>query len=87
MKCYRCGGMMIHEKVYSEAEQLRIWRCVLCGEYIDPVILENRQYQKTIRENSRRKKAERMEEDREQQAALSLTNPNPKEPLSADQNR
>ena len=87
MKCYRCGGMMIHEKVYSEAEQLRIWRCVLCGEYIDPVILENRQYQKTIRENSRRKKADHIEEDRERQATISLTNPNPKESLSADQNR
>ena len=87
MKCYRCGGMMVHETVYSKAEQLRIWRCILCGEYIDPVIIENRQYQKTIRENSRRKKTEHMEEEREQQAADSLTNPNAKESLSADQNR
>jgi len=86
MKCYRCGGMMIHEKVYSEAEQLRIWRCILCGEYIDPVILENRQYQKTIRENSRRKRAEQIEEERERQAAISLINPNPIESLPADQN-
>jgi hypothetical protein len=87
MKCYRCGGMMIDEKVYSEAEQLRIWRCVLCGEYIDQVILENRQYQKTIRENSRKKKAEPMEKERQRQAAVSLPNPNPQESLSADQNR
>jgi len=87
MKCYRCGGMMIHEKVYSEADQLRIWRCVLCGEYIDPVILENRQYQKTIRENSRRKKAGHMGKEHERQAAISLTNPNAKESLSADLNR
>jgi hypothetical protein len=77
---------MIHEKVYSEAEQLRIWRCILCGEYIDPVILENRQYQKTIRENSRRKRAEQIEEERERQAAISLINPNPIESLPADQN-
>jgi hypothetical protein len=79
MKCYRCGGMMVYERVYSKAEQLKIWRCVLCGEYIDPVILENRQYQKTIRENSRRKKKEH-----EQQAAVSLANPNAMEFLPAD---
>ena len=87
MKCYRCGGMMVHEKIYSEAAQLRIWRCILCGEYIDPVILENRQYQKTIRENSRRKKAEHMEGERERQATVSLTNPDTKESISADPNR
>jgi len=72
---------MIHEKVYSKTEMLSIWRCVLCGEYIDPVILENRQYQKTIRENSRRKKKEH-----EPQAVLSLTDPTATEPLPADPN-
>jgi hypothetical protein len=87
MKCYRCGGMMVHETVYSKAEQLRIWRCILCGEYIDPVIIENRQYQKTIRENSRRKKAEHTDREHEQQAAVSLKNPDAKESISADQNR
>jgi hypothetical protein len=84
MKCYRCGGMMIYEKVYSEAEQLGIWRCILCGEYVDPVILENRQYQKTIRENSRRKKAEHTDRAQEQEAAVSLANPDAIESLPAD---
>ena len=87
MKCYRCGGMMIHEKVYSEAEQLWIWRCILCGEYIDPVILENRQYQKTVRENSRRKKEEHTEGELQQQASIPLQNPNAKESLSIDPNQ
>ena len=81
MKCYRCGGMMVHERVYSKAEMLSIWRCVLCGEYIDPVILENRQYQKTIRENSRRKKKEH-----QPQAALSLTDRTTTESFPADPN-
>ncbi len=81
MKCLRCGGIMVHEKVYSKAEMLRIWRCVLCGEYVDPVILENRQYQKTIRENSRRKKKEP-----EPQAALSLPNSTAADSLPADPN-
>jgi hypothetical protein len=79
MKCYRCGGIMVHEKVYSKAELLGIWKCVLCGEYVDRVILENRQYQKAIRENSRRKK-----KPSEMQAALSLTNPAAPESLPAD---
>ncbi len=81
MKCLRCGGTMVYEKVYSKAEMLTIWRCVLCGEYIDSVILENRQYQKTLRENSRRKKKEP-----ESQAALSLTPLPAAESLPADTN-
>ena len=81
MKCVRCGGIMVHEKIYSKAEMLAIWRCVLCGEYVDSVILENRQYQKTIRENNRKKKKEH-----ESQAALSLAPPPATESLPADPN-
>jgi DNA-directed RNA polymerase subunit M/transcription elongation factor TFIIS len=51
-KCNRCGGMMIYEKIYYETEHFWVWKCVYCGEYIDPVILENRQIQKSIREKS-----------------------------------
>ena len=72
---------MVHEKVFSKAEMLDIWRCVLCGEYLDPVILENRQYQKTLRENNRRKK-----KGPEPQAPLSLPNSPVAESLPADTN-
>jgi len=48
-KCRRCGGMMVYEKIYYETEHLWVWKCVYCGEYIDPVILENRQIQKSSR--------------------------------------
>jgi hypothetical protein len=44
MKCDRCGGMMVYEKFYHGTEQFWGWRCVYCGEYIDPVIWENRQF-------------------------------------------
>ncbi len=47
MKCDRCGGMMVYEKFYYETEQFWGWRCVCCGEYTDPVVLENRHFQQT----------------------------------------
>ena len=43
MKCHRCGSVMVHERVYGLDEQFSGWRCVLCGEIIDQVIVENRQ--------------------------------------------
>jgi hypothetical protein len=42
MKCRRCHGSMIYEKFYSEEGDFFGWRCVICGEIIDQVILENR---------------------------------------------
>jgi hypothetical protein len=42
MECHRCGGMMIYEKYYGDCEHFFGWRCIACGEVIDPVILENR---------------------------------------------
>ncbi len=42
MKCHRCGGVMVFEKFYSTSEDFLGWRCVICGEIVDQVILENR---------------------------------------------
>jgi len=42
MKCHRCGGVMVFEKFYSVCEHFSGWRCILCGEIVDPVIFENR---------------------------------------------
>ncbi len=42
MKCYRCSSNMVYEKFYGPHEHYWGWRCVFCGEIIDPVILENR---------------------------------------------
>ncbi|MCP9440687.1 MAG: hypothetical protein NNA20_09600 [Nitrospira sp.] len=39
--CHRCGGLMVQEKVIEL--HLFEWRCVSCGERIDPVILAHRQ--------------------------------------------
>ena len=59
-KCNRCGGMMIYEKIYYETGHFWAWKCVYCGEYIDQIILENRQYQKFSREKSGKKNGERV---------------------------
>jgi len=40
--CTRCGGVMVYEKFYGNAESFFGWRCVLCGEIVDQVIMENR---------------------------------------------
>ncbi len=53
-KCNRCSGMMIQEKIYYETEHFWAFKCVYCGEYIDGVILENRQHQKVDSQKSRK---------------------------------
>ena len=49
----RCNGMMNYERVYSDdVEESWGWSCIWCGEYIDSVILENREYQNIPRQYS-----------------------------------
>ncbi len=40
-RCHRCGGLMVPEKVFEIGSF--DWRCISCGERIDPVILAHRQ--------------------------------------------
>jgi DNA-directed RNA polymerase subunit RPC12/RpoP len=42
MNCPKCSSKMIMEKNYTESETWFGWRCIKCGEIIDPLILENR---------------------------------------------
>jgi len=49
MKCHRCGSVMVYEKFYGPNGHFGGWRCILCGETIDQVILENRYWSKTGR--------------------------------------
>jgi len=46
VKCDRCGGVMAYEKFYGQAEDYFGWRCIVCGDIIDRVILENRSRRK-----------------------------------------
>lgn len=51
MFCPRCGGMMIPEHFQEIRDKNgRIshgLRCILCGEVLDPVILQNRSDERT----------------------------------------
>jgi predicted RNA-binding Zn-ribbon protein involved in translation (DUF1610 family) len=40
-RCHRCGGLMVQEKVFEIGAF--DWRCVSCGERVDPVILAHRE--------------------------------------------
>ena len=47
MQCGRCHGLMITESftdLLDDTGKLRFagWRCVACGEIVDPVIVSNR---------------------------------------------
>jgi len=44
MKCHRCQGWMVNEKFYGAGIPYWGWRCVFCGEILDPLILENRNH-------------------------------------------
>ena len=42
MHCQRCDGRMAFEKFYGENNSFSGWRCVICGDILDPVILLHR---------------------------------------------
>lgn len=37
-RCSRCQGLMVVSWVDGPDMRLRLWRCLNCGDYIDPVI-------------------------------------------------
>jgi len=42
MKCHRCQGLMVMERYYGPGMPYWGFRCLFCGEILDPVIWENR---------------------------------------------
>lgn len=44
MPCRRCSGMMVKDLALDETGRAdySVWRCIICGNIIDPVILINR---------------------------------------------
>jgi len=46
MECDRCGRVMAYEQFFGSQEHFWGWRCIFCGEIIDDVVLENRQWLK-----------------------------------------
>ena len=43
MKRLRCNSIMIYDKFYGPHEHFWGWKCVICGEIVDRVVMENRQ--------------------------------------------
>ena len=48
MRCMRCSGLMVTDHCYDLLEgggpfRIRVWRCLCCGDILDPLILKNRQ--------------------------------------------
>ncbi len=41
MKCPKCSGLMVSERVQHDFDVSLSWRCIICGKIIDAVILEN----------------------------------------------
>jgi hypothetical protein len=50
--------MMVYEKFFDPHEHFWGWRCILCGEVVDQVILENRKWTKTKGENRKEEKSQ-----------------------------
>jgi hypothetical protein len=53
MNCPRCKGVMSLERfcdLYDETGELCFmgWRCISCGEVVDPVIVRNRQHHRSV---------------------------------------
>lgn len=53
MQCTRCQGMLVPDYSFdhldaTNPDRIRTWRCVLCGDVVDPVILYNRRKQAAI---------------------------------------
>ncbi|TAJ98263.1 MAG: hypothetical protein EPO39_18685 [Candidatus Manganitrophaceae bacterium] len=42
MRCLRCRGMMVEERVVTMEGGIAMARCVCCGDLIDPVVIRNR---------------------------------------------
>jgi len=58
MRCHRCGSMMVYERFYGPDEHFSGWRCVLCGEIIDQVILENRRTKRGRQHREKRRECD-----------------------------
>lgn len=52
MKCVRCGGAMNFEEFVNSDNRsywsYRGWRCLYCGDIIDPLILQHRMRMNTL---------------------------------------
>jgi len=54
MECPRCAGLMMSYALaelshFAQPGEVNCWRCLICGEILDPVIIANRQSRPSTR--------------------------------------
>ncbi len=42
VRCPRCNGVMVYERFQDMLDLFYAWRCLNCGEIVDPVVARNR---------------------------------------------
>jgi len=42
IRCPRCNGVMVYERFQDMLDLFYAWRCLNCGEIVDPVVARNR---------------------------------------------
>lgn len=52
VRCPRCNGAMVYERFQDMLERFHAWRCVNCGEIVDPVVARNRGSEKKAKKRS-----------------------------------
>ena len=59
MKCPRCDGFMVGDELMDLLDSQEIlcdgWRCINCGETVDPIVLENRKNPDRVPTTSKRR--------------------------------
>ena len=54
MQCTRCQGIMVTDYSFDQLDatspdRIRTWRCVMCGDVVDSVILDDRRKQAALK--------------------------------------
>ena len=60
MQCVRCNGLMVEDRfidLWDDTGQIEFggWRCLVCGNIADPIILANRQNPPEVRRPLRKR--------------------------------
>lgn len=45
MTCHKCHGLMVQEYRADFTPEANVWRCINCGQMVDPLIAANRRLQ------------------------------------------
>jgi DNA-directed RNA polymerase subunit RPC12/RpoP len=51
-RCPRCSGAMVFERFQDMLDLFYAWRCVNCGEIVDPVVERNREPERKTKKHA-----------------------------------